>query len=274
MLRDPFEELCNRLGGALALVIASRGGFPRRLGAAMAIWPDGTRIGRLGAGCIDADIAAQLERPALVSRLIYGKGGPIDLPLPCGGSVEVLLLHHPDPDWLHELLRKRGQRQHSCWKINLHSGKAEASSPARTELTGTHFYIDIAPPCRLHIHGEGDEKDALSAMAAPLGLIAADAETGARSDAHTAIVTLFHDHDRELRILKDALLSPAFYVGAMGSRRAQMERLAALRDAGLDDAALSRLRGPIGLVAPAREPRLLAASVLAEILAVYDQLGT
>lgn len=271
MLRDPFDALCTRPDGALAMVIGSEGGFPRRLGAPMAIWPDGTRVGRLGAGCIDADIVAQLEKPKRISRLTYGKGGPIDLPLPCGGTVEILLLHRPNPDWISELVQSRAQRQRACWQIDLESGAAVRSDMTGTALNGHHFFLDIQPQCRVQIHGEGDEKEALTALTDGLGLAGGSPEDAPSLDSHTAVVTLFHDHDRELRILKEALQSAAFYVGAMGSRRAHMERLAELREAGISDADLSRLRGPIGVVAPAREPRLLAASILTEILAVYDQ---
>ena len=50
MTTDPFAALAARPGGALALLIAAEGGFPRRPGAAMALWPDGGRVGRLGGG--------------------------------------------------------------------------------------------------------------------------------------------------------------------------------------------------------------------------------
>lgn len=64
----------------------ARRGFPRKPGAAMALWPDGGRVGCLGAGCIGADIATYLGAEQPVMHLTYGQGGPVDLPLPCGGS--------------------------------------------------------------------------------------------------------------------------------------------------------------------------------------------
>ena len=63
-----------------------------------------------------------------------------------------------------------------------------------------------------------------------------------------------------------ALDSPAFWVGAQGSTRAQSRRRAALAEAGFGASALDRLRGPIGLIPGARDPRVLAVSVLAEIV--------
>lgn len=271
MMIDPLAALHARPGGALALLLRAEGGFPRRPGAAMALWPDGTRVGRLGAGCIDADIAAHLDLPEPVARLIYGAGGPVDLPLPCGGTVEIALLQRPDPAWLREISDDHRDRQTAHWQIDLETGGVRRAEGLETGLNGGHFALKINPRCALHIYGEGDEAAALAAMARSVGLDCQIGVTAFRADAQTAVVTLFHDHDRELPALRAALESPAFYIGALGSRRAQMARIAALREAGFGDAELARLRGPIGVVAPVREPRLLAASVLTEILATYDQ---
>lgn len=268
---EPFAGLISRPGGCLALLLRSEGGFPRRPGATMALWPDGTRIGRLGAGCIDADIAAHQGAAEPVTRLIYGKGGPIDLPLPCGGSVEIALIQRPDPEWLRQIAWARKTRQVAYWRIGLADGNIRMTEAAEVGLHENEFVLKLHPGCALHVHGEGDEATALVAMARSIGLKCELGATSVNPDAQTAIVALFHDHDRELAILRDALASDAFYVGAMGSRRAQVARLAGLRDAGVGEDELTKLRGPIGVIAPAREPRLLAASVLTEVLSVYDR---
>lgn len=270
---DPLQALTARPGGAIALLILAEGGFPRRPGAVMALWPDGTRVGRLGAGCIDADIAAHLADAAPVTRLIYGIGGPLDLPLPCGGSVEIALIRHPDTEWLSHVNADQRSRVIGHWRITLDSGQAARRPARRAGLSddGRTFDLILPPLCALQIHGEGDEAEALTAMATALGLPCHVGPDTPPPDAQTAVVTLFHDHDRELPPLAQALRSDAFYIGALGSRRAQMARLTALKGMGLAEDALVRLRGPIGVVAPVREPRLLAASVLTEVLAAYQQ---
>lgn len=263
-LKEPLAALNERPGGALAVLIRSEGGFPRKPGAMMALWPDGTRVGRLGAGCIDADIAAHLERSGPVSRLTYGVGGPVDLPLPCGGTVEIALLHDPDYGWIKQVDQARRERLVTDCQIDLLTGDIMAGNDSPDCFT-----LRLYPPCALHIHGEGDEAEALAAMATAIGLPCYLGRTPA-ADAQTAVVTLFHDHDRELPALQSALHSPAFYIGALGSRRARNARMTALHKMGFDGAALARLHGPIGVIAPVREPRLLAASVLTEILANFD----
>ena len=86
-------------------------------------------------------------------------------------------------------------------------------------------------------------------------------------DARTVICVLTHDPKFDVPLLEVALRTEAAYVGAMGSRRTHEDRLARLRDAGLDEAALARLASPIGLDIGARTPEETAVSIAAEIVA-------
>jgi xanthine dehydrogenase accessory factor len=86
--------------------------------------------------------------------------------------------------------------------------------------------------------------------------------------AGTAVAVLSHDPKLDDPALRVALRSPAFYVGALGSTRTQELRRRRLLEAGLGDAELARLHGPIGLDLGGREPAEVALSILAEIVAV------
>jgi xanthine dehydrogenase accessory factor len=87
-------------------------------------------------------------------------------------------------------------------------------------------------------------------------------------DADTAVVTLTHDPKLDDPALELALRSPAFYVGALGSRKSHARRCERLLERGLHASALERLHAPVGLAIGARSPAEIAVSILAEIVAV------
>ncbi|MFE1840591.1 XdhC family protein [Streptomyces sviceus] len=90
-------------------------------------------------------------------------------------------------------------------------------------------------------------------------------------DARTAVCVLTHDARFDIPLLQLALDLPVGYVGAMGSRRTHDERLRLLREAGVAQDRLARLRSPIGLDVGARTPEETAVSITAEIIAHANQ---
>ena len=86
-------------------------------------------------------------------------------------------------------------------------------------------------------------------------------------DARTAIITLTHDPKLDDPALDRALKSKAFYIGALGSRRTHARRLDRLRELGHDDAAMARIKGPVGLNIAAVTAPEIAVSILAEFVA-------
>jgi len=93
-------------------------------------------------------------------------------------------------------------------------------------------------------------------------------------DRRTVVCVLTHDPKFDVPLLEVALRTPAAYIGAMGSRRTHDDRLARLRERGLTDAELARLRSPIGLDLGARTPEETAVSIAAEIISLrWDGSG-
>ena len=86
-----------------------------------------------------------------------------------------------------------------------------------------------------------------------------------KPDVRTAIVTLSHDPKIDDPALEAALNSPAFYIGALGSRKTHAARLERLKERGFSDAQLARIRGPVGLAIGALSPAEIAVSIVAEI---------
>src|ERR1700729_2500940 len=88
----------------------------------------------------------------------------------------------------------------------------------------------------------------------------------AEVDARTVICVLTHDPKFDVPLLEVALRCPAAYIGAMGSRRTHEDRLERLRQVGMTEAELARLRSPIGLDLGARTPEETAIAIAAELI--------
>lgn len=157
---------------------------------------------------------------------------------------------------------------------------------------GDWFLHAYNPPLRLVIVGAVHIAQALVPMAAQLGLAVVvvdprrafateerfpnvtvstewpdDALDELKPDVRTAIVTLTHDPKLDDPALDRALKSPAFYIGALGSRRTHARRLARLKELGHADAAMARIKGPVGLDLGAVTAPEIAVAILAEFVA-------
>lgn len=170
----------------------------------------------------------------------------------------------------------------------------ESSSAWRTGLIaaeGGDLFIDVhRPALRLLVVGATHLAQSLSSMAALYGYDVTVIDpraaylTAERFAAHKlipdppgkalaalhldescAVVAVSHDPKIDDPALIAALRSGAFYIGALGSRKAHEARRARLRDAGFDDAALARIHGPVGLNIGAVSPPEIAGAILAQI---------
>ncbi|MEL6258182.1 MAG: XdhC family protein [Pseudomonadota bacterium] len=279
---------------ALAFMVGAEGGAVRRPGAVMAVADDGRVWGYLSGGCIDADIALQARetlRDNGVRTLRYGAGSPfLDISLPCGGAIEILITPIPDRSALITVCETLEARATATLGVDP-NGRINAADAENSE----HQTFCYTPKLRLRIAGRGADLVALARIAAISGLpclvqspdddcLAAAKASGVddlerliapndrivlKDDAWTAFALMFHDPDWETALLLDALSGPAFFVGAVGSRRTQARRHADLIDAGCAPEHLARLRGPIGLVPRMRDASMLAVSALAEIVAAF-----
>lgn len=99
---------------ALALITGTEGPSYRPLGAVMAVLADGRRIGTLSSGCIEKDIALHALatlKSGVPKSVRYGRGSPfIDIKLPCGGGLDILLVPRPDRMVLGRITKSRAKR--------------------------------------------------------------------------------------------------------------------------------------------------------------------
>ncbi len=170
---------------------------------------------------------------------------------------------------------------------------------ATREIEGENWFLHAyAPPVRLVIVGAVHIAQSLVPMAAHLGLslIVVDprgsfateerfpnvtlmddwpdeAMDKIAPDARTAVITLTHDPKLDDPALDRALKSEAFYIGSLGSRKTHAARLARLAALGHDEAALARIKGPVGLDIGAITAPEIALSILAEFVVYRRALG-
>ncbi|MEO3429886.1 XdhC family protein [Pelagibius sp. CAU 1746] len=95
-----------------------------------------------------------------------------------------------------------------------------------------------------------------------------EAMTALAPDHRSAVVVLTHDPKLDDPALGVALRSPAFYVGALGSRKTHAKRVDRLRGQGLSDNEIARIHAPIGLAVGAKSPAEIAISIMAQITQV------
>ncbi|WP_333701350.1 XdhC family protein [Sphingobium yanoikuyae] len=93
------------------------------------------------------------------------------------------------------------------------------------------------------------------------------------ADPFTAIIFLFHDHNREVDLMIKALSTPAYFIGAMGSPDTHDRRCAGLRHRGVSALYIQRIIGPVGVIHGARDGDRLAVSILAQLVAASDNVS-
>ena len=294
----------------LATVVRTWGSSPRPVGSMMALREDGRAVGSVSGGCIEDDLIARYTHSLNASAGIpdstpqlarYGISADEAhrFGLPCGGTLELLLEFNPDASILEKLCFELEQGHLMERRVNCVSGAVTlqpVEQPEALEFDSHTLINHIGPGYRMLLIGAGALTEYLATMALFNGFAVTvcdpreeymgswsvdqvrqvsdmpdDAVTAFKPDARSCVVALTHDPKLDDLALLEALHSPAFYVGAIGSRRnnhARRERM--MQHFGETEASLAKLRGPIGLYIGSKTPAEIAVSVMAEILAVKN----
>jgi xanthine dehydrogenase accessory factor len=278
------------LRGALVTISHIEGGAPKPLGTHMAVLEDGRHVGHVSGGCVEAAIAAEVVPMIARGRdeiLRFGRGSRfIDIRFPCGGGVDLLVHVSPSTQMLAEALALFERREAFAIAFQAGASQAAVQEFAKTGWVNGAFVRGFLPRTKLVLCGRGPDFEVLARVAAAaefdLWLASPDqaAELGTITRLHdptrtptlpidpwTATVLLFHEHEWEDALLTQAVAGSGFYVGALGSVKTHAKRRERLAAIGVPAAQIDRIHGPIGLIDRAREPGMLALSVLAEITA-------
>lgn len=285
----------------LVTVVETWGSAPRSPGALLAVCGDGSVSGSVSGGCVEDDLIHRVrhgERVGAPTVLRYGvsKAEAARFGLPCGGNLVLLQEPLRDMAWVDDVLQRAARREVVVRTLDVDSGRITTGAGQRGDVfsfDGTMLRSVFGPRWRLLLVGAGPVSQTLAAMASALDFdvvccdprdayesgwdvpgttftrgMPDDVATGLGLDAHCAVAALSHDPKLDDLVLLEALKSPAFYVGALGSRRHTAERRARLALFDLTPQQIERLHGPIGLHLGGNSPGEIAVSVMAEIIAV------
>lgn len=310
VLRALCEWRLEGAQAILATVVRTWGSSPRPLGSMMALREDGHCVGSVSGGCIEDDLIYRYTRAfggsgmnALSSTEFIRYGVNADeahrFGLPCGGTLELLLELNPDPDSLNALLAHLDAGQLVQRRVCCTSGTValtETDVPDELRFDGAQLVNTLGPGYRMLLIGAGALAEYLSTMALFNGFMVTvcdprmnclsvpaisgvsmvsempdDAVVAFKPDSRSCIIALTHDPKLDDLALLEALKGPAFYVGAIGSRRNSAQRRARMIEhLGQTEASLRPLRGPIGIYIGSKTPAEIAVSVMAEVLAVKN----
>jgi xanthine dehydrogenase accessory factor len=301
VLRQVSAWLTEERGVVLGTITRTWGSAPRPVGSVVAVRDDGLIAGSVSGGCIEDDLIAKLREGALsLSKpelIRYGVGAEEAqrFGLPCGGTLELVLEPLSAASQIPALLQRLTAGERVQRRLDLASGAVTLSDPQAgadiVQLSETALVTHHGPQWRLLIIGAGQLTQYLANMALGLdyqvlicdprheyqpeipGAILTrempdDVVMSFAPDGHSAIVALTHDPKLDDLALMEALKSPAFYVGAIGSRVNQAKRKARLAEHfDVTPEQLARLHGPVGLNIGARTPPEIALSILAHMTA-------
>jgi xanthine dehydrogenase accessory factor len=297
----------------LVTVVETFGSSPRPPGAMLGLRGDGQAVGSVSGGCIEDDLVLRAKRGELPGDrcevLTFGvtREEAKRYRLPCGGVIRVVVepVNTREPaqnrDWVAQLLQL--VRVHRLVRRTLHfdtrqveldnAGRADSISFDGSTLVTVH-----GPRWRMLIIGAGQTSAYLARMARALdyevhvcdpraemratwdvpdtmlsGAMPDDAVVALQPDIATAIIALTHDPKLDDMALLEALKSPAFYVGALGSKANNAKRRERLALFDLTAGEIDRLHGPVGLRIGSRTPPEIAVSILAHLIVVRNQVA-
>ena len=286
----------------LATIVDTWGSSPRPPGAMLAIRGDGQVAGSVSGGCVEDDLIAKIKENSLSiakpTLTVYGvtKAEAQKFGLPCGGTLKIVLEPLTKDSMLGELLERVERQELTKRTLNMETGEVKLGFASRDDvLTADEKFLSTlhGPRWRLLIIGAGQLSEYIAQMAEALDYYVTvcdprseysagwsvegstltkempdDVVNAMNVDVHTAVIAVTHDPKLDDLALMEALKSPAFYVGALGSRVNSSQRRKRLALFDLTENELDRLHGPVGLRIGGKTPPEIAVSIMAEMTAV------
>ncbi|TDN68200.1 XdhC family protein [Paraburkholderia sp. BL10I2N1] len=288
----------------LVTVVKTWGSSPRPEGAMLAVRDDGLVVGSVSGGCIEDDLIDRVRQRGIEQTLPEAVKYGITAEeahrfgLPCGGTIQLVLEPLSKDSGIAELCEAVENGQLVARTVDMTTGTARLGPALATD--GVDFdekrLLTIhGPRYRMLVIGAGQLSRYLCQIAVGLDYqvtvcdpreeytdewdipgtkivrtMPDDTVLDMKLDERCAVIALTHDPKLDDLALMEALKTPAFYVGALGSRRNNAARRERLKEFDLNDAELARLHGPVGIYIGSRTPPEIAVSILAEVTAAKN----
>src|SRR5579883_3146670 len=251
---DVYEEIVRlrKLGQkcALATIVQVNGSIPSYESAKMLVREDGSMMGTIGGGCVEAEVwnaareVIETEKPKHLTFNL-GQDAAYDNGLICGGQLEVFV--EPVLPVPKAFIFGAGHISKSLSKVSTLAGFATVIIDNRESFANRERFPEAA-----EVHA-AEYEDAFPAL--PIN-----------ENSYVIIVTRGHRDD--MRVLKLAIATPARYIAMIGSKRKVLNVIRELQKEGLPREAFERLHAPMGLDIGAISPEEISISVAAEMIAV------
>lgn len=283
----------------LVTVLKTWGSSPRPVGSLMIMSNKGIIHGSVSGGCVEEDLLQryldQQLSETFPTQVDYGvnRTDANRFGLPCGGRLELLIEQLNNCSELSQLLDAMLQQHLITRQVDLQTGKVSllaASRQQQFEYNNRYVRKVFGAQWMLLLIGAGHLSHYVSQMALMLDyrvivcdprdeysqnwqvegteltpLMPDEAVQHYAQSVRSVVVALTHDPKLDDMALLDALVSPAFYVGAIGSQRNCEARRDRLRQMDLTAEQINRLHAPTGLPIGSHTPPEIALSILAEI---------
>jgi xanthine dehydrogenase accessory factor len=251
---DIYEQIVQlrREGrrGAIATIVNVRGSIPSFKTAKMLVRDDGSIVGTIGGGCVEADVwqaareVMESEKPRTLT-FDLNQDPKYDTGLVCGGTLEIFI----EPVLPPALLYVFGAGHVSS---NVCQFAAQAGFDVVVIDDRSSYATKERFPTAREVHALDFEQ--------------ATAKFDPTESSYIVIVTRGHRDD--MRILRWAVQTRACYVGMIGSRRKVIEIFKALQVEGLPATLFDRVHAPIGLDIGAITPEEIGIAITAELIAI------
>lgn len=295
----------------LCTIVETWGSSPRPAGSWLAVSDSGQWSGSVSGGCLEEDLLRRTaedgsDYPVVID---YGitDGDRDDFRLPCGGRLRLVVEPFAHNSLAIEHVRRLAEALYDrvpvARRVSL-KGAATLEPAVPAARLGIVFNDEellhtLQPECRLLLIGAGEvaryvaefatAADFTVTLCEPRDTFASgwghghlpldrrlpdDLIIESFSDSWCGVLALAHDPRIDDMGLLAALQSPAFYVGAMGSKQTSEARRERLESLGLEAATVKRLRAPIGINIPSKTPAEIAISVVADLIEARHHLRT